>query len=235
VTPFIRGAVIDETTGQPVEDAWVMATAGVSTRTIAGDIGGTFLISCPHLRTGKDGTFNIFPRLYPSIPTPFSFGNMKKDLNIIVRAKDGKRAEVNLSKYWWKRFFFAVIPVKFVDRKEDDIYRELATLTGYCTSGGFGLLQVNSSEKCDDWELNYAIEEHERYLEKIFATVNISQQVYYSTSLYRLSLLYERKNDFEKALELVKEVQSYDLKQGLSLNLKKYDGRILELENKLKK
>ena len=27
LTPFIRGVVVDETTKQPVENAWVMATA----------------------------------------------------------------------------------------------------------------------------------------------------------------------------------------------------------------
>lgn len=235
LTPFIRGVVIDETTGQPVESAWVMATASIGTRTIAGDVGGTFLISRPHLRTGKDGVFYIFPKLYPTIPTPFTFGNEKKRLNVIIRVMDGKRAEVDLTKNWWMRVLFAVTSVKFVDRKEDDIYGELAAISGYCTAGGFGFLQMNRSEKCDSWELDYAIEDHERYLEKIFATANISQQVHYSTTLYRLSLLYERKNDFKKALELIKKVQNYDLKQGLSLNLKKYDGRIIELENKLKK
>src|SRR5690606_38772736 len=105
LTPFIRGVVIDAETKEPVADAWVMVTASIGTRTVAGDVAGTFIISRPHLRTGKNGVFYVFPKLFPTIPTPFTFGNIKKRLEATVRVMDGRRAEVNLSKDWWKRVF----------------------------------------------------------------------------------------------------------------------------------
>ena len=121
LTPFIRGVVVDETTKQPVENAWVMATASIGTRTIAGDVGGTYAISRRHLRTGKDGVFYIFPKLYPSIPTPYTFGNMKKSLNLTVRVMDGKRAEVNLTSEWWKRVIFFTVSVKKDERNFEEL------------------------------------------------------------------------------------------------------------------
>ena len=120
LTPFIRGVVVDETTKQPVENAWVMATASIGTRTVAGDVGGTFLISRPHLRTGKNGVFYIFPKLYPSIPTPFTFGNMKKRLHITVRVMDGKRSEMDLSGDWWKKLLFVTSAVKDIRRSAEE-------------------------------------------------------------------------------------------------------------------
>lgn len=233
LTPFIRGVVVDEITKRPVENAWVMATATIATRTIAGDVGGTYLISRPHLRTGKDGVFYIFPKLYPSIPTPFTFGNMKKRLIIAVRVMDGKRAEVNLSEGWWRRFFFEFIPVKFVVRKEDDIYMELATLTGYCTAGGFGLLQMNRSEKCDSWELEYTITQYEKLLTELNQPNNVRQKIMYSGALRVLSNLYLKKEKYEKALQLLKTARDFDLIQRLDTTSRDYDVRIMELEKKV--
>lgn len=233
LTPFIRGVVVDETTKQPVENAWVMATATIGTRTIAGDTGGTFLISRPHLRTGKNGVFYIFPKLYLSIPTPYTFGNIKKNLNITLRIMDGKRGEANLTKNWWKKFLFEVISVKFVDRKEDDIYKELASLRGYCTAGGFGLLQVNRSDRCDNWELEYTIVEHERALKKISQPKDVFESIAYSGILRALSRLYQQKSDYVKALEYVIAARDFDLQQKLNSSLHNYDFKINEFQNKL--
>ncbi len=235
LTPFIRGVVVDDTTKQPVENAWVMATASIGTRTVAGDVGGIYAISRRHLRTGKDGVFYIFPKLYLSFPTPYTFGTMKKRLNLTVRVMDGKRAEVNLTNEWWKRIIFITLPVRHEEREEKQVYYELSTLYGYCTIGGYSFIQGYRSEKCDNWELDYAVASHEIFLKKVSALLSTRQEVYYVSTLYHLAVLYKQKGEFVKALELAKKARTFALQEGLTLNLREYDNQIVDLENRLKK
>ena len=225
---------MDEATKQPVENAWVMATASIGSRTVAGDVGGTYALSRRHLRTGKDGVFYIFPKLYLSFPTPYTFGTMKKNLNLTVRVMDGKRAEVNLTNDWWKRFIFITLSVRHEEREEKQVYYELSTLYGYCTTGGYSFIQGYRSEKCDNWELDYAVSAHEIFLKKVSALLSTRQEVYYVSTLYHLAVLYKQKGEFVKALELVKKARTFALQQGLTLNLREYDNQIIDLENRLK-
>lgn len=231
LTPFIRGVVVDETTKQPVENAWVMATATIGTRTIAGDTGGTFLISRPHLRTGKDGVFYIFPKLYPSVPTPFTFGNMKKNVTVIVRVMDGKRAEVNLTGDWWKRVLFFKIPVKYILRTKEQLYTELSALSSYCVEG---VRENGNLRSCDIWEIDYVIAQQEDLIKTIIDLSNIDQRVLYAASVYDLAKLYKRKGNLKKALQLLKTVKEFDLKRGIFWKLADYDKQINELESRLK-
>jgi len=235
LTPFIRGVVIDETTKQPVENAWVMATAWVGVRTIAGDGGGDHFISRPHLRTGKDGVFYIFPRLYLCIPTPYTFGNMKKGLHITVRVMDGKRAEVDLTKDWWKRVLLVSVPVEYIERTTFQISSELAGLSSYCTYGGYFFVQGDRTQRCDKWELEYVIAHHERFLKANSELRNVDQRTYFSTVLYRLALLYKRKGDLNKALQLFKTGQAFDMERGISFNQRSYSDQISEIEQILGK
>lgn len=235
LTPFIRGVVVDDTTKQPVENAWVMATASIGSRTVAGDVGGTYAISRRHLRTGKDGVFYIFPKLYLSFPTPYTFGNMKKSLNLTVRVMDGKRAEVNLTNDWWKRVIFITLPVRYEEREEKQLYYELSALYGYCTTGGYSFIQGYRLEKCDNWELDYAVAAHEIFLKKVSALLSTREEVYYVSTLYHLAVLYKQKGEFVKALELAKKARTFALQQDLTLNLREYDDQIVDLENRLKK
>ena len=234
LTPFIRGVVVDEATKQPVENAWVMATASIGSRTIAGDVGGTYAISRRHLRTGKDGVFYIFPKLYLSFPTPYTFGTMKKRLNLTVRVMDGKRAEVNLSKYWWVRLLFATIPVKQIERTDETINNELRILYRYCIDGKYFPISSKGSERCDAWELDYTIAEHERVLKKISQSKDVYQKITYSGILRVLSRLHQQKSDYRKALEYLITARDFDLQQRHSSSLHNYDIRIKELQDILR-
>ena len=239
-TPFIRGVVVDETTKQPVEDAWVMATAWVGVRTIAGDGGGIFFISRPHLRTGKGGVFYVFPKLHLSVPTLFTFGNMKKGLGIAVRTKDGGWAQADITKKWWHRLVFVTLPVTHTKREERAVCSELSALCGYCTKGGYSYMETTGgyfnfvhglrTELCDNWELEYTMSEHEKFLAKLSTLKNASQRVDYARTLYSLALLHKRKGEVEKALELVKRVRDFDLEQGSSWNQRMYNDQIAELD-----
>lgn len=234
LTPFIRGRVIDAQTGKPVEDAWVIAIAGIDTRTIAGDVGSSYAISRHHLRTGKDGIFTIFPKMYFSIPTPFSFGNKSRELKITVRVKDGKRAETDLTKSWWKRILIVTVPVKDEVRDESEVSKELSTISGYCTTGMYFPIYRAGSELCDDWEMEYIILENNKFLKQTSKLVNTDQKVNYSSTLYRLALLYKRKNEIKKALDLFKAVKDFDSNLGLEWRLNEYKEHIEELERRLK-
>lgn len=99
VTPSINGVVIDIETKKPVENAWVIVTVNSSPSTIAGSAGNTNALTHRHLRTDKDGRFNVSMHLFPAGLLPLYFGREISNLKAIVRASDGRRAEVNLSKY----------------------------------------------------------------------------------------------------------------------------------------
>jgi hypothetical protein len=234
LTPFIRGVVVDEVTREPVENAWVMATAGIGTRTIAGDTGGTYAISRRHLRTGKNGVFYVFPRIYPSIPTPFTFGNMRKSLSITVRVMDGRRAEVNLAKDWWKRMLFVTIPVQYVERTNAQVNSELSGLSAYCTSGGYFFVQGNRAELCDAWELDYTIVQHQKYIQDI-EKVGLEKK---ETDLWwarkNHAHLYMRNGEYKKALEIFTALKELDTKKGSKIWLFEYETKIKELKEKLK-
>ena len=62
-TPEIRGVVLDEETKKPVEGAWITATLGIKTKTVAGDTYNYLSVDSPHTRTDKDGTRNLNVRL----------------------------------------------------------------------------------------------------------------------------------------------------------------------------
>jgi hypothetical protein len=234
VTPFIRGVVVDETTKQPVENAWVMATATIGTRTIAGDTGGTYAISSRHLRTGKEGVFYVFPQLYPSIPTPFTFGNMKKGLNITVRVMDGRRAEMNLARDWWKRVLFVTIPIQYVGRTNSQINSELSGLSAYCTSGGYFFVQGNRAELCDTWELDYTITEYEMFIQNLEKNQFKKLESDLWLAEKNLAYLYKRKGEYGKALRIFMQLQESDTKRGSKMWLFEYETQIKELEGRLK-
>jgi len=233
LTPFIRGVVVDETTKQPVENAWVMATASIGSRTVAGDVGGARAISHRHLRTGKDGVFYIFPKLYLSFPTPFTFGTMKKNLNLTVRVMDGKRAEVNLTNDWWKRFIFMTVHTKQDERNFEELRSELRNLFTYCKDGLFFPVYRYGSQICDAWELDYTIVVHENLIKKLDAPRNTKQDAFYAGAMGALVNLYERKGDYKKALEAL--ITARDVEKKYKSDLSRYQQTIDVIEEKLKK
>lgn len=233
LTPFIRGVVVDETTKQPVENAWVMATASIGTRTIAGDVGGARAISRRHLRTGKDGVFYIFPKLYLSFPTPYTFGTMKKRLNLTVRVMDGKRAEVNLTNDWWKRVIFIAVSVKQDERNFEELRSELTNLFTYCTDGLFFPVYRYGSQTCDAWELDYTIVMHENLIKKLGEPRNTKQDAFYAGVMGGLANLYERRGDYKKALEALTTIR--DIEKKYKSDLSRYHQRIDAVEEKLKR
>src|SRR4030067_2060209 len=69
-TPEIRGVVLDAETKQPVEGAWVTATLGIKTKTVAGDTHSYLSVEIPHTRSDKNGKFVISSSKFdtPSFP-----------------------------------------------------------------------------------------------------------------------------------------------------------------------
>jgi len=231
LTPFIRGVVVDDTTKQPVENAWVMATASIASRTVAGDVGGTYAISRRHLRTGKDGVFYIFPKLYLSFPTPYTFGTMKKNLNLTVRVMDGKRAEPNLTNDWWKRFILITVPVLKAGRTEEQLHYDLSYLSGYCVNG----MRIQGNvEVCDMWELEYTIAEHERYIKALEKDASKKTEASLWWNRKNLAYLYIRKNEYRKALDIFITLKEQDTKRGSRMWLFEYEAQIDKLRSILK-
>jgi hypothetical protein len=102
-TPYIKGVVVDATTKKPVENAWVIVAAGTIYSNIAGGMEDTREISSPHTRTDKNGVFTVRPKIFFSIPfpPPLGFGMYAGHITAMVRAADGRRAEIKMNRYWW--------------------------------------------------------------------------------------------------------------------------------------
>ncbi len=230
LTPFIRGRVIDAQTGKPVEDAWVIAIAGIDTRTIAGDVSSSYAISRHHLRTGKDGTFTIFPKMYFSIPTPFSFGNKSRELKITVHVKDGKRAETDLTKSWWKRILIVTVPVKHEVRDGREVSKELSSLTTYCIHGKSIPGYRYSNESCDSWELEYVLREYEVFIQQMKENKsNKNMETNLWLAYQQIALLYKMKGDYPSAISIYEHLKKTDEEKGSTMWIKEYNDEIDDL------
>jgi hypothetical protein len=234
VTPSIRGVVIDAETKKPIENAWVIVTVNSSTATIAGDVGNTDFLSRPHLRTDKEGRFTISRRLYIAGLPPLGFQSTASRLRAVVRAANGRRAEVDLSKDLKKWSLNATIPVTHQERKGEERFRELQDLYHYCIEGAFLLVGAPVPGGCDKWELDYTIKELEKYIRENDMPITAHQETYLSGTLQYVAVLYERKGNPEKALRTFEDVRLFDLKRGVDSRIKEYDQQIHDLEERLK-
>ncbi len=103
----------------------------------------------------------------------------------------------------------------------------------YCLTGRF-VVEVPAVEGgCDEWELNYAIVKHERFIKRLKKPSDSEKKAIYSNTLNQLGYLYERKADFEKAITFYQKLMDFEGIGGWFYKSSEY--RIEELREKLQK
>lgn len=254
ITPYIRGVVIDKETKKPLENAWIMAVAGTTTLTVAGDVSSYHLITRPHTRTDKNGRFSILPRIFFSFPPPLTFGMSTFKLRIDIYAPGGKRAAVEVidgkraipspvsqdeeaTITAWpivrKVAVNVLIPVKHISMTQKQTKEELGWLGRYCDSGRYYFSRPFVERGCDNFEADYVISEFLKVVESIGSPQNIDQETYYAGALASLGYLFEKKGEYRKAIDYFTAVQYFDTQRKVDINLRIYDTHIKELKEKL--
>jgi hypothetical protein len=219
-TPEIRGVVLDEETKQPVAEAWVRATMEVYTKTIAGNVHRGLSIDKPHTRTDKEGGFIIPSRSFKKPGFPKGFGTEVTNLAIGASTVDDTGGRVNLKEEKLKEILGKkkveiTIYTKPVERTEEEYFSHLQSLYNYCLTGRSSVEVPPVEGGCDEWELNYAIAKHERYLIKHRKLAEEGRSRGYGTALEQLADLYEKKGNIRKAIDTLKDKVTLMEKRGL--------------------
>lgn len=230
-TPEIKGVVLDAETKEPVEGAWVSATIGIESKTVAGDVGQVISLEQPHTRTGKDGRFVIPSKSFKKPLFPIGFGTKIDTVGIGVRTVDDKGGGIvlegeELKEFLEKDVVDLTIYTKAIEKTEEEYFSHLQSLYNYCLTGRFGIEIPPVESGCDDWELNYAIIKHERYLERYPKTEENRSR--YSIILEQLGLLYEKRGEYEKAIDSLKKAREIRFFRPQDLDFK-----VKELQQKL--
>jgi hypothetical protein len=204
-TPEIRGVVLDAETKQPVEGAWVTATLGIKTKTVAGDVHNYLSVDPPHTRTDKNGLFIIPSRKFDKPSFPIGFGTTVETFGVGASTVDNRGGSISLTQFLGEDRADVTLDIRPEERTENEYFSHLQALYNYCFNGRF-FAEIPAVEGgCDTWELNYAITKHERYLEKYPKTEE--SRSHFSIILEQLGLLYERKGEFEKAIVSLKKAK----------------------------
>jgi tetratricopeptide (TPR) repeat protein len=216
-TPEIHGVVLDEETKQPVEEAWVRATLDLKSKTIQGDVTSYLSVDSPHTRTDKNGKFLIPSKTFKKPPFPIGFGTEAINFGIGAATVDDRGGRINLKgekleEFLGKKKIELTIYSGPVERTEAEYSSHLQSLYKYCLTGRSSVEVPPIEGGCDEWELNYAIAKHERYLEKY--REHIEKEV--NTVIFdHLSYLYEKKGDLNKAVEALKKSIALIERRGL--------------------
>jgi len=219
-TPEIHGIVLDAETKQPVEGAWISATIGIKTKTVAGDVGQMISLDPPHTRTNKDGKFLIPPKKIKKSPFPVSFGTEIDSVGIGANTIDDKQGGViltgdELKGFLEKEIFKVEIKIKYVPRTEEEYFSHLQSLFNYCFTGRFGIEVPPVEGGCDEWELEYIIVKHRRYLEKYKELAGRGEIKGFFAVIDQLAELYEKKSDFKEAIDVLMLKTEIIEKRGL--------------------
>jgi hypothetical protein len=259
-TPEIKGVVLDEETKQPVEGAWVHATLEIETRTIQGEVNDILSVDRPHTRTDKYGRFTVLPKKFKKPLPPVGFGTEVLAFRVGASTVDDKgggfryfggdyrkhfgEGDGNPQKVLRKNAIELTIHVKPIVRTESESFSHLQSLYKYCLTGRFGVEGPAVEGGCDEWELDFAIAKHERYLERYKNPKIIEKPPYgvskwqgiihYSNVLRCLAHLYKRKGDYKKSLDAFSVVVEFDKKHDLSFHSEEHQREIKELQQKLK-
>jgi hypothetical protein len=226
-TPEIRGVVLDAETKQPVE-AWIHATIWVNIKTLAGSTGKVISLDPPHTRSDKSGKFSIPRKEISKPPFPMGFGTkvekftigaatIDKGGQIEVNVKDLEKGKIEVTLHLddlekaWQKELKHVPPEKYQQEKEMREFSSLQSFYNYCFTGRFSVETPTAEGGCDDWELNYVIAKHERYLGKY--KENVKGGFY--NALDQLADLYRKNNNYEKAVEALRQRIDYIERQGL--------------------
>jgi hypothetical protein len=210
-TPEIRGIVLDAETKKPVEGAWVKVLLQSTTRTVAGDTHGGISLAELHLRTGKDGRFVIPSRKIKKAPTPYGFGISIDSCAIGVSTIDDMEGNINfrdeekLKEFLKKKTIEVTIYVKPVEQTEREYFYRLQNLRRYFTTGRGSFEKPLDREGGDEWELDFIITKHERYLETHPYIDEIRS--HHSIVYEQLGLLNKQLGNYDKAIEYLKKAK----------------------------
>lgn len=197
-TPEIRGVVLDAETKQPVENAWVTATLGIKTKTVAGEVHNYLSVDPPHTRTDNNGRFIIPSKRFKRPSFPVGFGTTVETFGVGVSTVDDRGGSTSLTQFLAEDKAVVTINIKPEERTESEYFSHLQALYNYCLTGRF-FVEVPAVEGgCDAWELDYAITKHEKYLEKYPETEKTRS--HFSIILEQVGLLYETKGEYKKAI-----------------------------------
>jgi hypothetical protein len=86
---------------------------------------------------------------------------------------------------------------------------------------------------CDDWELDYIITKHERYLEKTRELDTIELGTQLVGTMEQLAYLYKRKGDYKQAFELFNGAIELQKRRGSNYGIREYENQITELKKLL--
>jgi hypothetical protein len=106
-------------------------------------------------------------------------------------------------------------------------------LYSYCLTGRSSVEVPPVEGGCDEWELNYAIAKHERYLEKYKKLAEEGEAKGYGVALENLAYLFEMKGDFKKAIDTLTRKIVLIEKRGL-LKFETWRNEKANIERKIK-
>lgn len=236
-TPEVRGVVLDAETSQPVEGAWVHATLQIKTKTIQGNVQTVLRVEPPHTKSDKNGAFVIPPKEFQKPSFPAGFGTDIENFTINASTLDDRSDGFYLKEYEGKKKIEVILHVKPWKEgitNEREYFSYIQSLFNYCLVGRFGVEVPPVEGGCDEWELDYAIAKHERYLEKNGKLAEEGKARGYGAALEQLSELYEKKGDFKMAIEILKKKIALIEKRGL-LKFKDWQKEKEGIEGKINK
>ena len=227
-TPEIKGVVLDEETKQPVEGAWVHAMLEIKTKTIQGEVNNVLSMDRPHTRTDKNGRFTILPKKFKKPLPPVGFGTEVLAFRIGASTVDDKgggsryfggdyrkhfgEGDGDLHEILRKDIIELTVYVKPIVRTESEYFSHLQSLYNYCLMGRFSVEAPPAEGGCDEWELDFAIAKHEKYLERHREDIEKDA----NTAIFdQLAYLYERKKDYEKAIATLRKSLALIERRGL--------------------
>lgn len=235
-TPEIRGIVLDDETKQPVE-AWVHATLQIRTKTTQGPVISVLRVDPPHTRSGKDGKFMIPAKEFQEASFPMAFGTNIETFTINASTLEDKSDGFYLKDYGGRKQIEVVLRVKPWEKglsDEREYFSYIQSLFGYCLRGRLGVEIPAVEGGCDEWELDFVITKHKRYLERNRKLAEEGKARGYGAALEQLSDLYERKGDLTMAIEPLKMKIALIEKRGL-LKFKEWQSVKEAIEWKIKK
>jgi len=232
-TPEIRGVVIDAETNQPVPEAWIFATLVVETQTVQGGVTTYIALEEPHTRSNEKGEFIIPAREIKIRFSPYESAARVKELSAGAETIDDRFGRFPLREYEGRERLDIILKIRPVERKEDDYYHHIKNLYYDCLMGRRGITIPIRRDGCDEWELNYAITKHERFLSRLEEPNTIDRETYYAHTMRQLAFLYRKKGDYKKALDLYMKIREFDKNRNVDLYLKRYEVEIRELKELL--
>jgi len=236
-TPEIHGVVLDAETKQPVEGAWVTSTLGIKTKTIGGDSHTYLSVDLPHTRSDKDGKFVIPGKSFKKPSFPVGFGTDVETFGAGANTADDRGGSIDLKQLLGKKEAEVSFLVKPEKRTEGEYFSHLQALYNYCLTGRFAFEVPVVEGGCDNWELDYAIKKHERYLEGLGSSDPKSDRGgHFTGTLYQLGYLLKKRGNYSEALITFKKLKEYSRNRKTeSLYTYEFDVVVPQIEQLLDK